>query len=84
MTNYEISKTKCEFIPENLPIFESRMDKTSTDKFWTLLFNKVNGFNYNKDPFFLMFKEQIFLKNRHTINFNNLNFKIKKFNDLKN
>ena len=84
MTNYEISKTNCEFIPENLPIFESRMDKTSTDKFWTLLLNKVNSFNYKVDPFFLMFKEQIFLKNRHTINFNNLNFKIKKFDDLKN
>ena len=84
LTNYEISKTNCEFIPENLPIFESRMDNLNTDKFWTLLLDKVRKFNYKKDPFFLMFKKQIFLKNKHTINFNSFNIKNKKLNDLQN
>ena len=82
LTNYEISKTNCKFIPENLPIFESRMNTLDSDKFWTLLVNKVNNFEYKKDPFFLMFKKQIFLNNRHTINFDNYNIKNKKLNDL--
>ena len=84
MTNYEVSKTNCKFIPENLPIFESRMDNLNTDKFWTLLSNKVEKFNHEKDPFFLMFKKQIFLKNRHTINFDTFKIKNKKLNDLQN
>ena len=84
LTNYEVSKTNCKFIPENLPIFESRMDNLNTDKFWTLLSNKVEKFNHEKDPFFLMFKKQIFLKNRHTINFDTFKIKNKKLNDLQN
>ena len=82
LTNYEISKTICTFIPENLPIFESRMNTLDTDKFWTLLGNKVNKFDHKNDPFFLMFKKQIFLKNRHTINFDSYKMKNKKLNDL--
>ena len=82
LTNYEISKTICTFIPDNLPIFESRMNTSDTDKFWTLLGDKINNFNHERDPFFLMFKKQIYLNNRHTINFNSYNFKSKKINDL--
>ena len=82
LTNYDISKTKSTFIPENIPRFESRMNFDDQNKFWELL--KIKNLNYKvlKDPFFLMFKEQISLKNRHTINFLKYNVKNKKFNDL--
>tara|TARA_B100000780_G_C21123505_1_gene455321 strand:+ start:2779 stop:4629 length:1851 start_codon:yes stop_codon:yes gene_type:complete len=82
LTNYDISKTECSFIPENLPRFESRMSYEDNNEFWRLLQKNIINYEYLKDPFFSMFKKQILLNNRHTINFDKHPIKNKKFNDL--
>ena len=80
--NYEISLTKSTFIPNYIPKFESRMDVNAHKVFWKQIKTKSKIYEIKKDPFFNMFKQQIFFKNRHTINFNKYHIKNKKFNDL--
>ena len=81
-TNYEISKTNCTFIPDNIPKFESRMDSAAHKLFWQKMKFKNQRYNIKSDPFFSMFKKQILLNNRHTVNFDKYPIKNKKFNDL--
>tara|TARA_Y100000310_G_scaffold329005_1_gene398127 strand:+ start:124 stop:1977 length:1854 start_codon:yes stop_codon:yes gene_type:complete len=80
--NYEISKTISTFVPNYIPEFESRMDFNAHKVFWKQIKIKNKIYEIKKDPFFNMFKQQIFFKNRHTINFNKYHIKNKKFNDL--
>ena len=80
--NYFASKTECSFIPKNLPRFESRMNYEDRNEFWRQLKFKNDKYQIKKDPFFKSFKFQILLKNRHTINFEEIKNKPVKFFDL--
>ena len=71
-----------ENIPDNIPKFESRMDSAAHKLFWQKMKFKNQRYNIKSDPFFSMFKKQILLNNRHTVNFDKYPIKNKKFNDL--
>jgi len=81
---YILSLTYSNFLPDNLPQFESRMNLKYEEDFWSRLIKKNNKFNFENDPFKKMFENQILLKNRHTINFNKFRTKSKKINDYFN
>ena len=81
-TNYELSKTYLSYIPASIPKFDSRMSFNDREEFWKQMINRNKKFNFKKDNFFKMFKIQILLKNRHTINFDKYKIKYRKFNDL--
>ena len=52
------------------------------DEFWEQCIKKISNYNLSKDPFFKMFKKQIHYNSRHTLNYQVINFKNVKFNDL--
>ncbi len=79
--NYILSLTYSTFLPDNLPQFESQMKPHHEEDFFNRLVNKNKKFNFIKDPFKKMFEKQIFLNNRHTINFNKFITKNQKIND---
>jgi hypothetical protein len=80
-TCYILSLTNASFLPDHLPQFETRMMVSDEEHFWSQIIKKNKKFNFENDPFKKMFKNQIELKNKHTINFNKFNFKKKNFND---
>ena len=80
-TNYILSLTHASFLPDHLPQFETQMNLSDEEQFWSQLIKKSIKFNFENDPFKKMFKNQIDLKNKHTINFKMFNFKKKSFND---
>ena len=53
------------------------------NNFWKLFPNYIKRFNQKSDPFVNIFKKQLNLKFRHTINFDLYNVKNKVFNDYK-
>ena len=60
------------------------MGNNEENEYWRQLIIKLKKFDYKNDLFMKMFKEQIKLKNRHTINFDNFRTKSKKINDYFN
>ena len=76
-----MSLTNASFLPDHLPQFETQMNQGDEEQFWSRLIKKNIKFNFENDPFKKMFKIQIDLKNKHTINFKKINLKEKSFDD---
>jgi len=83
-TNFILSLTHATFLPDHLPQFETRMNVNDEFQFWSHIIKKNKKFIFENDPFKKMFKSQIKLKNKHTINFNKFDFKKKNFSDYYN
>ena len=80
--NYKLSKIDCDFITNNKPEFESRMYFKDHKIFWAEMAKINNKFQYKKDNFFNLFKKQIYLQNRHTVDFKKYKIKERRFDDL--
>ena len=74
-------KTKATFLPDHMPIFESRMESIDEDEYWKQSIVKLKKFNLINDPFKIMFEKQIQLELRHTIDHSIFSIKNKKLYD---
>jgi hypothetical protein len=72
-----LTKQKCFLLPNY--IASRSIDE---DQFWKACNKKVNNFTFSKDIFFKMLKKQLMFNLRHTVNYNLINFKKKRFNDF--
>jgi len=75
---YEILiKQKCSLLPNH--VVSRSIDE---DEFWKKCNKRINNFTFSKDIFFKMLKKQLMFNLRHTVNYNLINFKKKRFNDF--
>ncbi len=70
-------KQKCSLLPNHV-VFRS----IDEDEFWKICNKRINNFTFSKDIFFKMLKKQLMFNLRHTVNYNLINFKKKRFNDF--
>ena len=70
-------KQKCSLLPNY--IASRSLDE---DEFWKKCNKRINNFTFSKDIFFKMLKKQLMFNLRHTVNYNLINFKKKRFNDF--
>ena len=78
---YILLKNNPSIIPTYVPKFATRIKISDENKFWHQSNQNLRKFNLNKDQFKKMFIKQLYLKLRHTVNFDRCRIKNKIFND---
>ena len=68
-------------MPEHVPRFNARMKTVDENEFWYQSNQKLKKVNTYNDQFKRMLKKQLYLKYRHTINFDLCSIKNKVLND---
>ena len=63
-------KVRMSLIPYFIPIFENRMQTKNENIFWDHAIKYLKTFDFKKDKFGRMFKDQLILKYRHTVQSN--------------
>ena len=63
-------KVRMSLIPYFIPIFENRMQTKNENIFWDHVIKYLKTFDFKKDKFGRMFKDQLILKYRHTVQSN--------------